>query len=283
MIRKVRSIRKAEAVLEGAGVHLHRAFGYYQQPNYDPFLMLDDFRNDDPELYLAGFPWHPHRGIETITYMLEGSAEHGDSLGNSGVIHKGEVQWMTAGSGIIHQEMPKPDASGRMYGFQVWTNLPAKEKMCIPRYRDIRAKDMPIVTSPDGSEVKIICGEYLGIRGPVEDIAVQPQYWDVHIPANVQQRFVVQKGFTCFIYAYEGSATIHGQLIGNRDLVLFEDGDEIEVSSGSMGFRMLFFSGKPLGEPVSWRGPIVMNTKEEIQVAFRELEQGTFIKVKPNR
>lgn len=280
MIRKIKSIRTAESTLEGAGVYLRRAFGYYQQPDYDPFLMLDDFRNDDPERYLAGFPCHPHRGIETITYMSEGSAEHGDSLGNKGTIHKGEVQWMTAGSGIIHMEMPKPDKQGRMYGFQLWTNLPAQEKMCKPRYRDLRASDMPIVTSPEGSRVKIISGEYLGMKGPVQEIYVQPQYWDVEIPANTLQILPAPKGFTCFIYVYDGEVTVDSQKLGNTQLALFEDGDKVELSSSHSGCRLLFLCGKPLRESISWRGPIVMNTREEIRLAFDELEAGTFVKVK---
>lgn len=278
MLRKIKNIREAQVTLEGAGVHLKRAFGYYQQPDYDPFLMLDDFRNDDPEKYLPGFPWHPHRGIETITYMLEGSAEHGDSLKNSGVIHKGEVQWMTAGSGIIHQEMPKPDSQGRMYGFQLWTNLPAKDKMCKPRYRDLRANDMPVVKTPEGASVKIISGEFRGVKGPVEELFVQPQYWDVHLSAHTKLRLPTASGFTCFIYVYEGNAFTDGTELGDTQLVLFEDGDEIEVSTQDSDCRFLFLCGKPLGEPISWRGPIVMNTRDEIQVAFQELEQGTFIK-----
>lgn len=280
MIRKIKSIRKAETTLEGAGVHLKRAFGYYQQPDYDPFLMLDDFRNDDPNKYLPGFPWHPHRGIETITYMLAGRAEHGDSLGNSGVIHEGEVQWMTAGSGIIHQEMPKPDSQGRMEGFQLWTNLPSRDKMCKPRYRDLRAGDMPIVQSPEGAKVKIISGEFRGVKGPVEEIFVQPQYWDVFMPEHTKLHLPAILGFTCIIYLYEGKAETDGSSLGNTDLVLFEDGDEIELTTQDDICRFLFLCGKPLNEPVSWRGPIVMNTREEIRIAFQELEQGTFIKEK---
>ncbi len=280
MIRKIKSIRNAEATLEGAGVYLKRAFGYYQQPDYDPFLMLDDFRNDDPEKYLPGFPWHPHRGIETITYMLEGSAEHGDSLGNSGVIHKGEVQWMTAGSGIIHQEMPKPDSQGRMYGFQLWTNLPAKDKMCKPRYRDLRAKDIPVVQTPEGASVKIISGEFQGAKGPVEEIFVQPQYFDVLIPAHSRLSLPAARGFTCFIYVYSGSASSSDTELSNTQLVLFDDGDEIELVTQASECRFLFLCGKPLQEPISWRGPIVMNTREEIRLAFQELEQGNFIKDK---
>lgn len=277
-MRKVKLTRMADPVLEGAGVHLHRAFGYYQVPEFDPFLMMDDFRNDDPEKYMAGFPWHPHRGIETITYMLEGSAEHMDSLGNSGTIHKGEVQWMTAGSGIIHQEMPKPDGQGRMYGFQLWTNLPARDKMCKPRYQDIKAKDIPEVTTQEGASVKVICGTFQGINGPVDDIYADPQYWDVWVPANMAIRLPAPLGDTCFIYIYDGSGIVDGNKLQNRMVVLFEDGDGIEMSSGNQGLSFLYMSGKPIGEPVSWRGPIVMNTKDEIRAAFQELEKGTFIK-----
>lgn len=278
MIREIASTRRSEAVLEGAGVHLHRAFGYYQVPDYDPFLMLDDFRNDDPELYLAGFPWHPHRGIETITYMLEGSAEHKDSLGNSGVIQKGEVQWMTAGSGIIHQEMPKPGPKGRMYGFQLWTNLPAKDKMCQPRYMDLRAEDMPVVENEMATRVKVISGSYMGVLGPVQDIYTQPDFWDVVIPADTKQLLPAKFGYTCFIYIYQGEASIQNQDFSNRDLILFKEGSEIEVCSKEHGCSFLFLCGKPLKEPVSWRGPIVMNSREEIRTAFQELEQGSFIK-----
>ena len=276
--RKIRQIQNASPVLEGAGVHLMRVFGYHQSPLFDPFLMLDDFRNDDPDKYLPGFPWHPHRGIETITYMLEGSAEHGDSLGNSGTIHKGEVQWMTAGSGIIHQEMPKPDEKGRMYGFQLWTNLPASQKMSPPRYRDLRAEDMPIYEHESGTAVKIICGKYMGLKGPVEEIFIQPQYLDISMPAETEATLPADPGFCCFIYAYEGSASIDGEIIGNHQAVLFEDGDRIEIKSGKDGFKLLFLVGRPLGEPVSWRGPIVMNTAEEIRIAFAELQSGEFIK-----
>lgn len=279
-MRKIKLIRTAEPVLEGAGVYLHRVFGYYQVPQFDPFLLMDDFRNDDPDKYLAGFPWHPHRGIETITYMLEGSAEHGDSMGNKGTIHKDEVQWMTAGSGIIHQEMPKPDKQGRMYGFQLWTNLPAQDKMCRPRYQDIKAKDIPTVSTPEGATVKIICGSYQGTKGPVEDIYAAPQYWDVSVPANTSLELPAPLGSTCFIYVIAGLAVVDGQEVTNRQAVLFEDGEGIGLSSGKEGVRFLYMNGKPLHEPVSWRGPIVMNTKEEIKEAFRELENDTFIKIR---
>ncbi|MDZ4120779.1 MAG: pirin family protein [Candidatus Cloacimonadaceae bacterium] len=278
--RKIKLIQNASPVLEGAGVHLMRVFGYHQSPLFDPFLMLDDFRNDDPEKYLPGFPWHPHRGIETITYMLEGSAEHGDSLGNSGTIHKGEVQWMTAGSGIIHQEMPKPDENGRMYGFQLWTNLPATQKMTQPRYRDLHAEDMPIYIHDNGASVKIICGNYMGLKGPVEDLYIQPQYWDISLPPDTSLDISTELGFCCFIYAYEGQARIDGSIISNQQAVLFEDGDILKLRACENGFKLLFLLGRPLGEPVSWRGPIVMNSPEEIKQAFAELQNGTFIKHK---
>lgn len=278
-MRKIKLIKNGVESVDGAGVRLHRIFGYHDTPLFDPFLMLDDFRNDDPNDYLAGFPWHPHRGIETITYMMEGSAEHGDSLGNSGVIHKGEVQWMTAGSGIIHQEMPKPDAQGRMYGFQLWANLPAKDKMIAPRYQDIQAKHIPRVEDPQGAAVKVICGRYLQAQGPVENIVIEPQYWDVHVLPEKSIVLPVQTGYTCFIYCYGGEAVIDGKPISNRQVVLFEDGENIQITSGKDGFNLLFLCGKPLGEPIAWRGPIVMNSKEELDTAFRQLGNNTFIKV----
>ena len=277
-MRKIRLIKNAKPTIEGAGVKLRRAFGFGDERLFDPFLMLDDFRNDDTRDYMPGFPWHPHRGIETITYMLEGSAEHADSMGNSGVISKGDVQWMTAGRGIIHQEMPKPNPLGRMYGFQLWANLPASQKMMRPRYRDIKAEQIPLVKTPSGAEVKLICGEFMGTKAPVQDIVIEPQYWDVYVPANTELTLPTPWGHTCFIYAYEGDAAFDDQRVMNRQVVLFEDGDEIALKAGDSGFRMLFLSGKPLKESISWRGPIVMNTLAEIQLAFQELDKGTFIK-----
>jgi len=274
-MRKVKKIMSAKPTLEGAGVHLQRVFGYYDTPLFDPFLMLDDFRNDDPDKYLPGFPWHPHRGIETITYMLEGSAEHGDSIGNSGVIGRNEVQWMTAGSGIIHQEMPKPDGKGRMYGFQLWANLPASHKMTPPRYRGLTEQEIPTVEGKNAS-IKIICGEYEGTRGPVTDVVIDPQFWDKKkIPPPPPKR-----GFFFFFFFLRGRAEIDGHSVVNREVVLFEDGDSITVKADTAGFRMLFLCGKPLHEPISWRGPIVMNTKEEIKQAFQDLDNGSFIKEK---
>ncbi len=276
-MRKIKLIKSGVAAVDGAGVHLYRIFGYHDTPLFDPFLLLDDFRNDQPENYIAGFPWHPHRGIETITYMLEGSAEHGDSLGNSGVIRKGEVQWMTAGSGIIHQEMPKPDEQGRMYGFQLWANLPAKHKMIAPRYQDVSAENIPTVNDPQGASVKVICGSYLQTQGAVEDIVIDPQYWDVSILPEKQVILPVKQGYTCFVYCYCGDAVIDNHAIYNRQVVLFEDGENILIQSGKAGTNLLFISGKPLGEPISWRGPIVMNSKAEIDLAFRQLGDNTFI------
>jgi redox-sensitive bicupin YhaK (pirin superfamily) len=276
-MRKVRLIKNAKPTIEGAGVHLFRAFGFGDERLFDPFLMLDDFRNDDTRNYIAGFPWHPHRGIETITYMLEGSAEHGDSLGNAGVIGKGDVQWMTAGKGIIHQEMPKPNSIGRMYGFQLWANLPAARKMMAPRYRDITAAQIPLAKTAEGTEVKVICGEFQGIRGPARDILTDPQYWDVWIPPDTLQALPAPIEHTCFIYVYEGDGSIGEQTIRNRQTVLFDDGEGIEIKSGASGLRMLYLCGKPLNESISWKGPIVMNTREEIIAAFKQLDEGKFL------
>ncbi len=276
-MRKIKLIKSATPSVDGAGVHLMRVFGNREAELFDPFLMLDDFRNDRPEDYLAGFPWHPHRGIETITYMLEGSAEHGDSLGNKGVIAKGDVQWMTAGSGIIHQEMPKPGKDGKMYGFQLWANLPAREKMTKPRYRDIKAGEIPQVSS-SGALVKVICGEYNGVRGPVEDIRIAPVYLDVSLEPDTDFVLDTSSGNTCFLYCYDGSGFSDDREVRDHQIVLFEDGEAISVLSGKQGLSFLFLSGKPLHEPIAWGGPIVMNTREELRQAFAELEKGTFIR-----
>jgi quercetin 2,3-dioxygenase len=298
--RKIKMVIKGKPTLEGAGVHLHRAFGFSGTNIFDPFLLLDDFRSDNPEHYLKGFPWHPHRGIETITYVLSGDVEHGDSLGNKGVIGSGDVQWMTAGSGIIHQEMPKGDEAGKMYGFQLWANLPAKNKMMNPRYRDISSKQIPEVKLPGNTIVKVIAGEAAGIKGPVRDIVIDPVYMDVTVPANSEFRHATKRGHTVFAYVMDGkgyfcqerkplSHEIQGinyfdvssdPFVGNRAVVLFDDGDEIAVSTEAQKVRFLLVSGKPLNEPVAWYGPIVMNTQEELQIAFEEYNQGTFIKYK---
>jgi redox-sensitive bicupin YhaK (pirin superfamily) len=297
-IRKINKVWQSKPTLEGAGVHLHRAFGYDQVPQFDPFLLLDDFRGDDPADYLKGFPWHPHRGIETITYVLAGEVDHGDSLGNRGVITPGDVQWMTAGSGIIHQEMPKGDDQGRMYGFQLWANLPASHKMMEPRYRDVKGAHIPEVVLPQGVNVKIICGRVNGTAGPVRDIVTEPEYLDVLVPAGAEFRHPFRRGHTAFAYVIEGEGYFDPErdayahevvgtnyfdfdrrcVCGNRTIILYGDGDEVVIAAPTSPLRFLLISGAPIGEPVAWYGPIVMNTREELQFAFKEYEEGTFIK-----
>jgi redox-sensitive bicupin YhaK (pirin superfamily) len=299
-IRRIRRVLKSKAAVEGAGVHLKRVFGFSEVPLFDPFLLLDDFRSDNPDHYLKGFPWHPHRGIETITYVLDGDVEHGDSLGNTGIISSGDVQWMTAGSGIIHQEMPKGDKHRRMYGFQLWANLPSGKKMMDPRYRDIDRGQIPEVSLPNKATVKIIAGEVLGTRGPVEEIVIDPEFLDVTVPVNSEFRHPTKQGHTVFAYIIEGQGyfgmeknpsrehaegSSHNDVqrdpaVGNGTAVLFHDGDEILVFSEEHTLRFFLISGKPIGEPVAWRGPIVMNTDEELQTAFEEYREGTFIKYK---
>jgi redox-sensitive bicupin YhaK (pirin superfamily) len=296
--REIRKVFKSKPTIEGAGVHLERVFGFSEVPLFDPFLLLDDFRSDNPDHFLKGFPWHPHRGIETITYVLKGDVEHGDSLGNKGVIGSGDVQWMTAGSGIIHQEMPKGDENGNMYGFQLWANLPSGKKMMNPRYRDITAEQIPEIRLPDGTSVKVISGEVSGIKGPVGDIVIDPEYLDVTVPANSKFTHATKPGHTVFAYVISGQGyfceeknPFNYELEGknyfdiqrtpfadNRTLVLFGDGDEITVTTEQHGVGFLLVSGKPIGEPVAWYGPIVMNTKEELKTAFEEYRQGAFIK-----
>jgi len=297
-VRPVKRIAQAKPTLEGAGVRLRRAFGFGKTADFDPFLLLDDFRNERAEDYLAGFPWHPHRGIETITYMLAGTVEHGDSIGNQGTLGPGDVQWMTAGSGIIHQEMPKGDATGRMHGFQLWANLPAALKMTAPRYQEFRAAEIPEVRDNDDSRVRVVCGSYAGTRGPVEGIAADPIYLDVSIPPGVPKVIPVAPERSAFAYVFAGAGTFCDAqaplsvptesagwwdakpptAVTNRTLVLFERGDDIAVQAGEEGIRFLLVSGKPLREPVAWYGPIVMNTQEELRQAFAELDQGTFLK-----
>jgi len=300
VIRKIKKILKSKPTLEGAGVHLKRVFGFSEVPLFDPFLLLDDFRSDNPDHYLKGFPWHPHRGIETITYVLKGDVEHGDSLGNKGIISSGDVQWMTAGSGIVHQEMPKGDGNGKMYGFQLWANLPSREKMMDPRYRDVANEQIPEVKLPNDTTIKIIAGEVSGIKGPVQDIVIDPVYIDVTVPANSEFRQPAKPGHTVFAYIIEGQGyccrekspftyEVEGinyfdiqrdPFVDNGTLVLFDDGDEIMVFTEEHKVRFLLISGKPIGEPVAWYGPIVMNTQEELQIAFEEYNKGTFIKYK---
>jgi len=299
-IRPVKSIIQSQPTIEGAGVRLRRAFGFGNTGDFDPFLLLDDFRNEHPQDYLAGFPWHPHRGIETITYVLRGTVQHGDSLGNRGAMGPGDVQWMTAGSGILHQEMPKGDEAGRMHGFQLWANLPKSLKMTDPRYQDIMAKDIPEVVDDDGTRVRVICGEFWGKAGPVEGVASDPRYLDVWVPPRVRKTFPVESSRNAFAYIFEGTGTFRDasaprgvltervgegesgpavrEAAGNRSLVLFDSGDEITVQAGEEGLRFLLVSGRPLEEPVAWRGPIVMNTDEELRRAYAELRDGTFIR-----
>jgi redox-sensitive bicupin YhaK (pirin superfamily) len=297
-LRQVKRLSKSKPTLEGAGVHLRRAFGFGKTSDFDPFLLLDDFRNDIPKDYLAGFPWHPHRGIETITYVLAGSVEHGDSMGNSGSIGAGDVQWMTAGSGIIHQEMPKGDQAGRMHGFQLWANLPAALKMTKPRYQEVKAQDIPIVTDADGTQARIICGSFWGKKGPVEEVAADPIYLDISVPPGQRRTLPVETNRHAFAYVFAGAGkfcnasaplavptegiqwleTIPPTEANNRSLVLFDRGDEIVIEAGDDGVRFLLVSGQPLEEPVAWYGPIVMNTQEQLQQAFAELQEGTFLR-----
>jgi redox-sensitive bicupin YhaK (pirin superfamily) len=277
-------VERIEAVptLEGAGVHLHRVFGFQSDNRFDPFLLLDDFRGDHPSYYAPGFPWHPHRGIETITYVTAGEVDHGDSLGNRGTIGPGDVQWMTAGSGIVHQEMPRGDAQGRMHGFQLWANLPAADKMMDPRYRDVTAADIPSVSLPGGVEVKVVAGEVAGVRGPVQDVVIDPEYLDVVVPPGATFEHAVPAARSAFAYVFQGAGRFgpasDAMEAGNRMLVRFGEGEAIRVESGDEGVSFLLVSGVPLREPVAWRGPIVMNTQEELEQAFREYRDGTFLR-----
>jgi quercetin 2,3-dioxygenase len=298
-IRPVKSIITSKPTLEGAGVKLRRAFGFGETGETDPFLLLDDFRNERPEDYRAGFPWHPHRGIETITYVLAGSVEHGDSLGNRGSLEAGDVQWMTAGRGILHQEMPQGDTAGRMHGFQLWANLPSSLKMTAPRYQDVKAAEIAEIVDDDGTRVRVVCGEFRGRRGPVEGVAADPRYLDIAVPPGKRKTLAVEVERHAFAYVFEGSGDFRAasapfgvlteqtgggaeslarEQTGNRSLVLFDRGDEVTVQAGDHGIRFLLVSGKPIEEPVAWYGPIVMNTQAELQQAFAELRSGTFIK-----
>lgn len=298
-LRPVTTERRAVPTMEGAGVKLHRAFGFQDPSELDPFLLFDDFRNERPEDYQAGFPWHPHRGIETITYVLNGTVEHGDSLGNEGILGAGDVQWMTAGSGILHQEMPKGNAHGQMHGFQLWANLPGSLKMTAPRYQDVEGKDIPEIIDDDGTRMKVIVGEFWGKKGPVDGIAADPQYLDIFVPAGVRKTFKVDTYRRAFAYVFQGSGSFRDasapqgvllekevmgeevnirDLSGDRTLIKFGTGDEVTVQAGVEGIHFLLISGAPIEEPVAWHGPVVMNTREELETAFRELRNGTFIK-----
>jgi redox-sensitive bicupin YhaK (pirin superfamily) len=285
--------------MEGAGVRLRRAFGFGETGDFDPFLLLDDFRNENPDDYLAGFPWHPHRGIETITYVLAGTVDHGDSLGNRGTLGAGDVQWMTAGRGILHQEMPQGDPRGRMHGFQLWANLPSSLKMTTPRYQDVPSGEIPEIVEDDGTTVRVVCGDFWGKTGPVDGVAAEPRYLDVWVPPGLRKTLPVETTRHAFAYVFEGSGTfrdasdprpVKTDIVGssdtaaieeveNRSLVLFDTGEEVTVQAGDAGIRFLLVSGEPLKEPVAWAGPIVMNTQEELRQAYAELHSGTFIKV----
>ncbi|MEX5576868.1 pirin family protein [Pseudophaeobacter sp. A-200-2] len=298
-IRPIVETRNAMPTMEGAGVKLHRAFGFHDPSELDPFLLFDDFRNEHPQDYMRGFPWHPHRGIETITYVLSGTVEHGDSLGNTGTLGAGDVQWMTAGSGILHQEMPKGNINGQMHGFQLWGNLPSSQKMTDPRYQDVEGKEIPEIIDDDGTRVKVIVGEFWGKTGPVDGIAADPQYLDIFVPAGVKKTFKIDTYRRAFAYVFEGQGAFvdasrpQGVLLekevageelhirdmsGDRTLVRFGTGEEITVQAGPEGLRFLLISGAPIEEPVAWHGPIVMNTQAELRQAFRDLNNGTFIK-----
>ena len=297
-LNPVRHTTKATPTREGAGVNLHRAFGFADTELTDPFLLFDDFRGDREEDYIAGFPWHPHRGIETVTYVLAGTVEHGDSLGNSGTLSEGSIQWMTAGSGIIHQEMPRGDTKGRMHGFQLWANLPRELKMSDPRYQDIPGTEVPVRSEEDGTIIRVLCGEFGGVSGPVDGIAAAPRYLDITVPAGRTKTFKMDIEARAFAYIFEGDGTFRGTSgpqpvpyeeeediiaykpveVDNRSLVIFDSGDEVRVTAGEQGLRVLLVSGRPIREPVAWYGPIVMNSQAELQQAFREFQQGTFIK-----
>jgi hypothetical protein len=298
--RKIRKVFTSKPTIEGAGVHLRRAFGFAETPLFDPFLLLDDFRGDEPQHFIKGFPWHPHRGIETITYMLNGNVEHGDSMGNKGTIGPGDTQWMTAGSGIIHQEMPKGDPGGVMGGFQLWANLPASHKMMDPRYRDVKSGQVPEVTNASGVRTRIICGRVDGETGPVQDVVIDPEYLDISIPAHTAYTHPTLIGHTVFAYVIQGRACFCDQKnpfsydaegagwsdlrrspwVQNMNLALFEDGDHLVVSTEEEPVRFLLVAGRPIREPVAWYGPIVMNTREELRVAFDEYANGTFLKAR---
>jgi hypothetical protein len=296
--RNIRKVFKSKPTIEGAGVHLRRAFGRSEIPLFDPFLLLDDFRSDNPDHYLKGFPWHPHRGIETITYVLQGNVEHGDSMGNQGSITSGDVQWMTAGSGIIHQEMPKGDANGFMGGFQLWANLPAAHKMMEPRYRDVKSNQIPLVRLENGTEIRIISGTVGKARGPVTHIVIDPEYLDITLPAHTTYLHPTKAGYTVFAYVISGKGyfceekkpfTYEAEglnyfdmevqpFLNNGTLVLFDDGEKVYVSTEDEPFRFLLVAGKQIGEPIAWYGPIVMNTQGELRIAFDEFRKGTFVK-----
>ena len=280
--RKISKILKGKPTIEGAGVHLKRVFGYYEVPLLDPFLLLDDFHSDNPEDYIAGFPWHPHRGIETVTYMIHGKVKHEDSMGNSGVIQNGDVQWMTAGSGIIHSEMPVQD-NGLLWGFQLWVNLPSPNKMMEPRYQDIQSEQIQEVSLDKGIKIKVVCGKIQDNAGPVQDLVIDPSYFDIILAPHTSFTHHVKNDYTVFAYVLEGNGYFDGdmdRLMSEEHLILYTDGEILKITSGEKAVRFLLIAGKPIGEPVAWHGPIVMNTQEELNLAFEEYRNGTFIKNK---
>jgi redox-sensitive bicupin YhaK (pirin superfamily) len=276
MNQKIRQILKSKKTIEGAGVKLKRVFGYNQVPMFDPFLLLDNFGSKNPNDYLKGFPWHPHRGIETVTYILNGEVEHGDSMGNKGTINSGDIQWMSAGSGIIHQEMPQK-YPGEMRGFQLWVNLPAKNKMAQPKYRGITKTQIP-TTEKDGAKIKLIAGEINGVLGPVKDLVVDVEYFDVSLATGKTFTHNPKADYTTFAFVFEGTTYIDKAAIKAQNCILFSPNMKTIKVEAKEGARFLFVSGKPLNEPVAWGGPIVMNTQQELDQAFQELDEGTFIK-----
>lgn len=280
-VRKIKKILKGMPILEGAGVHLKRAFGHQHVPELDPFLLLDDFHSNVPEKYLKGFPWHPHRGIETITYILHGNVEHGDSMGNKGIIRSGDVQWMTAGNGIVHQEMPKGDKDSLLWGFQLWANLPASHKMMPPRYQEIKKEEIPELALASGVTIRIIAGNIHDVQGPVKDIVIDPQFLDITIPEHTVFEHDIPAGHRVFAYVIDGRGIFEpdeGEVIGHETLVIFDDGDRVSIAAGDRKVRFLLVSGRPIKEPIAWQGPIVMNTDEELETAFEEYRNNTFLK-----
>ena len=292
LVRPVQKTWKSRPTIEGAGVHLRRGFGFQDPHLVDPFLLFDDFRSENPAEFRAGFPWHPHRGIETITYVLEGDVEHGDSMGHSGVISSGDVQWMTGGSGIVHQEMPKGDRKGRMLGFQLWSNLPRTRKMMDPRYREVKAAEIPTVKTASGASVRLVAGELDGVRGPVRDVISDPEYLDVSLPAGKTFAHPVNADHNVFAYVFEGEGSFEPgraadvdepRALGDGSVILFGPGNQVVVTTGQKPVRFLLVSGKPLKEPIAWHGPIVMNTQDELRTAFEEFQKGTFVKAAGQR
>lgn len=277
-VRTVKRIVTGKRTTDGAGVKLVRVFGHKDTADFDPFLMLDAFDSTNPDDYVRGFPWHPHRGIETITYLIQGSIEHGDSLGNKGRIGDGDCQWMTAGSGIIHQEMPQP--SERMLGVQLWLNLPAKDKMTAPKYHGILQSDIPVVEEGD-SKVHVIAGTYRGFDGAMAGDYVKPLYLDVELAPETQWQLETAPGLNLFVYILQGAGRFSSEdsaPIEEKQAVLFNEGTVFKVKAAGAGMRFLLLAGPMLKEPVAWGGPIVMNTKEELDLAFQELEDNTFVK-----